>query len=102
MRGARCVCTRSAIFPVRFTLFDQRTKAFLRIFEAVEFVEKDIHGMLESVEQRKTHAPEDGFLSHGEDGTGVSSDAFNELVHTLLEFGFRDKAVDQTELKSPL
>jgi len=38
-----------AVLPVRFTLFDQSVQAFLRIFEAIEFVQENAHRVFEAV-----------------------------------------------------
>jgi hypothetical protein len=53
------------VFPVGFALFDQRVQAFLRIFEAVEFVQENAHGVLEAVTEGHAHTAEDGLLCHG-------------------------------------
>src|SRR5256884_4629576 len=68
VRECQCRCLQpatpeseraSAILPIGFALFDQRSQTFLRIFEAVEFVEEDIHGVLEAGAPRHSHARED-------------------------------------------
>jgi hypothetical protein len=56
---------RSAILPVWFALFNQCAEPFLRILEAIEFVEENIHGIFHTIAQRKAHAAENGFLGHG-------------------------------------
>ncbi len=40
-----------AVLPVGLGLFDQGAEAFLRIFEAVEFVQENVHGMFEPLAQ---------------------------------------------------
>src|SRR5215469_2023815 len=42
-------CHGLAVFPIGFALFDERAQTFLGIFEAVEFVEENVHGVLETV-----------------------------------------------------
>ena len=41
-----------AILPVGLALFHQCAQAFLRILEAVELVQENVHGMFESIAQR--------------------------------------------------
>src|SRR5215467_7175107 len=65
----------SAVFPIRFALFNERAQTFLRIFEAIEFVEENVHGVLEAVTKRQAHAAENRLFRHGEDRSGVAVDA---------------------------
>src|SRR5207248_602044 len=90
----------SAIFPIGFALFHQRAQTFLGIFEAVKFVEENVHGMLETVAKRKAHAAKDGFLCHGKHGARVSADAVYEVVDCLFEQRFGDEAIDHAEIES--
>src|SRR5215472_1622052 len=94
--GARA----SAVLPIGFALFDQRAQTFLRILEAVEFVEEDIHGVLEAVAQRHSHAAEDGFFRHGEHRPGVAVDAIHEIGDSFFELCFGDEPIDHAQLKS--
>jgi hypothetical protein len=57
-----------AIFPVGLALFDERAKTFLGIFQAIKFVQKNIHGIFQAIAKRKANSPKDGFFGHGEDG----------------------------------
>src|SRR6266700_304685 len=90
----------SAVFPIGFALFDERAQTFLRIFEAVEFVEENVHGVLETVAQRESHAAKDGFLGHGEHGAGVTVDAVYEVLDGFFELRFGDEAIDHAEVES--
>src|SRR5258708_23672003 len=56
---------RLAVFPVGFALFAEGAEALLGIFQAIEFVEEDVHGIAEPAAERGAHATEDGFLGHG-------------------------------------
>src|SRR5439155_1518612 len=87
----------SAILPIGFALFDQRSQTFLRIFEAVEFVEEDIHGVLEAVAQRHSHAAEDGLFRHGEHRPGVAVDAIHEIGNSFFKLCFGDEAIEIEE-----
>src|SRR5580704_672197 len=71
---------KSAILPVRLALFHQSAHTFLRIFQAIELVQENVHGILQAIAQRQTHTAENGFFRHGEDGTRVATDAGNEFV----------------------
>lgn len=88
-----------AIFPVGFALFTECAEAFLRIFQAVEFVEEDVHGIAEPVAERKTHAAENGFLGHREDGAGVAGDARAEVVDGGFELRFGNQAIDDAHVE---
>jgi len=49
-----CTCGQlrreaSAVFPVGFAFFAEGAEAFLGIFEAVEFVEEDVHGIAQAI-----------------------------------------------------
>src|SRR6266478_1379799 len=92
----------SAILPVGFAFFDESAKAFLRIFEAVEFVEKDVHRFLQSFAKGEAHTPENGFLGHGENRAGVRGDPRNEFVDGGIELGFGDETSDQAEFERAL
>src|ERR1700730_9246827 len=74
----------STVFPVWLALFDQGAQTFLRVFEMVELVEKNIHGFLETVAKRETHSSENGFLGHGEHGSGKRGDARDQVVDAFL------------------
>jgi hypothetical protein len=39
----------STIFPIGLALFDQGAQAFLGILKAIEFIEENVHGILEAV-----------------------------------------------------
>ena len=47
-----------AIFPVGFAFFYQGAEAFLGIFEAVELVQEDVHGLFQAIAQGEAHAAE--------------------------------------------
>ena len=66
---------RLAVFPVGFALFAEGAETLLRIFQAIEFVEEDVHGIAEPVAKREAHAAENGFLGHGEHRARVAGDA---------------------------
>jgi len=42
----------SAILPVGLALFHQSAQPFLRVFQAIKLVEKDVHGLLQTIAQR--------------------------------------------------
>jgi hypothetical protein len=88
-----------AVFPVGFSLFAEGAQAFLGIFEAVEFVEEDVHGIAEAVAERETHAAEDGFLGHGEHRAGVACDARAEIADGGFELRFGNEAIDNAEIE---
>jgi len=69
VRHKRLYRASSAVLPVWFALFDQRTEPFLRILEAVQLVEENIHGVLHAIAQRKPHPAENSLLGHGQHGT---------------------------------
>src|SRR5579859_234565 len=93
---------RLAVFPIGFALFDEGAQAFLRIFEAVEFVEENVHGVLETIAQRKSHTTENGSLCHGEHGAGVSVDAVYEVFDGFFELRFRYEAIDHAKIQGAL
>src|SRR5690242_14858393 len=88
------------VFPIGFTLFHERAQTFLRILEAVKFVEKNVHGVLEAVAQRESHTAQDGLLGHGEHGAGMAVDAVYEVVDRFFELRFGDEAIDHAEIES--
>src|SRR5713226_6359954 len=98
-RGSRSEA-RSAIFPVWFALFDEGEQAFLRVFKAIELVEKDIHGMLQAVAQGHAHTAENGFFCHGEHGTGMRGNTSRNIRDSLFELSLGDEAIDHAEFKS--
>jgi len=63
-QGFEFAARASAIFPVGFALFYQGAEAFLGIFEAVELVQEDVHGLFQAIAQGEAHAAEDGFFGH--------------------------------------
>ena len=91
---------KSAIFPVWFTLFDQRPQAFLGILQAIKLVEENVHGVFETIAQRESHAAEDGSLRHGQHGPGVSVDARDEVIDGVWQIGFRHQPIDDAEFQS--
>src|ERR1700730_12391659 len=42
---------KSAILPVRFALFHQGTHTFLRIFQPIEFIQENVHRILQASAQ---------------------------------------------------
>src|SRR5205085_996184 len=108
MRVSRCACgpvtsanrKASAILPIGFAFFDERTQAFLRIFEAVQLIEENIHGMLQTVAQGHSNAAEDGFFRHGKHRPGVAVDAIHEVGNGFFELRFGDEAIDHAEIES--
>src|SRR6266403_2449172 len=91
-----------AIFPVGLALFHEGTETLLRILEAIEFVEENVHGMFKAFAQGQAHAAKDGFFRHGEDGTGMSVNAAHEVAHSFFELGFGDEAMDHAEFEGAL
>src|SRR5271154_4974934 len=69
MSVPKCPRKKSAILPVRLALFHQGAHTFLGIFQAIEFVEKNVHGIFQAVAQRQTHAAKNGFFCHSEHRT---------------------------------
>src|SRR5690348_6433275 len=92
----------SAVLPIGLALFDEGAQTFLRIFEAIEFVEENVHRMFKAVAQREAHAAENGFLRHGEHGTGVAVDAIHEVVDGFFQLRFGDEAIDHAQIESAL
>jgi len=45
MKWRSFLVRRSAVFPVGLAFFDQRAQALLGIFQAVQFVQENIHGL---------------------------------------------------------
>ena len=81
----------SAILPVRLAFFDQRAQSLLRIFQAIKLVEKDIHGVLESIAERETHSTQDGFFGHGQHRAGVAGHARDQIVDGIFEVGLETR-----------
>src|SRR6266481_5485497 len=48
----------SAIFPVGLALFHEGAQTFLRILEAVEFIQENVHRVLKAITQGQAHATE--------------------------------------------
>jgi hypothetical protein len=90
----------SAVFPIGFALFAESAEALLGIFQTIEFVEKNVHGITEPIAKRKAHAAEDRFFGHGKDRTGVAGDAGAEIVDGGFELRLRHKAIDDAEIES--
>ena len=87
------------VLPVGFALFDEGAETFLGVFEAVEFVEEDVHGIAETVTEREAHAAENCFFGHGEDGAGVAGDTGAEVVDGGFELGLGNEAIDDAEIE---
>ena len=64
LRMRKIAARASAIFPVGFAFFYQGAEAFLGIFEAVELVQEDVHGLFQAFAEGEAHAAEDGFFGH--------------------------------------
>src|ERR1700730_14599079 len=92
----------STVFPVWLALFDQSAQAFLRVFEMVELVEKNTHGLLETVAKRETHSAENGSLGHGQHGSGMRGDARDQVVDAFLQLRLGAQASHQAEFEGPL
>ena len=50
-RAIKKLSVRSAVLPVGLALFHQSAQTLLRILEAVEFIQEDIHGVFEAFAQ---------------------------------------------------
>src|SRR5216684_6668996 len=87
----------SPVLPLWLAFLRQRTQAFLRVFQAVEFVQKNVHGILQAVAQRKAHPSENSFLRHGEHRPGMRADPRNQVFHGLFELRFRNQPVHQPQ-----
>src|SRR4029077_17257057 len=83
-------------------LFDEGAQAFLRVFELIEFIEKDVHGFFQALAEGEPVTSEDGFLGHGQNGAGVRSYARDEFVDRGVELGFGDETGDEAEFEGTL
>jgi hypothetical protein len=109
VRGRKCqwkwrnfLAGRSAVFPVGLALFDQGAQAFLGIFQAVQFIQENIHGVFQAVAQRESHTAENGAFGHGENGTGMAGDALDQVIHRGFELRLGNEPVDQTQIQGAL
>src|SRR6202521_5433040 len=92
----------SAILPVGLALFHQRAQPLLRILEAVEFIQENVHRMLEALAQGQAHAAENRFLRHGQHRPRVAANSAHEIVHRLLELSLRHEAIYHAEFQRAL
>ena len=87
------------VLPVGLAFFAERAEAFLGIFQAVEFIEENVHGVAETVAEREAHAAENGFLGHGEYRAGVAGNSRAEVVDGGFELRFGNQAVDDAKIE---
>src|SRR5947209_4266337 len=92
----------SAVLPVGLAFFHQGTQTFLRIFEAVKFIQENVHRMLEAFAQRQAHAAENGFLRHRQYRTRMAANPANEIVHRLFELRLGHEAIHHAEFQGAL
>src|SRR5438270_12184091 len=91
-----------AILPIWFAFLNQCLQTLLRIFQAIQLVQKNILGMFESIAKRHSHAAKDGFFGHSEHGTGMSGHPGYEILHRCFELSFRYQPIDQSKFQRAL
>src|ERR1700682_186098 len=69
--------SRLTVLPIWLALFDQRTQAFLGIFQFIKLVEKDVHGSFQAVAHAHAHAGDDSLLGHPQNSARLRGDYAN-------------------------